>query len=29
MIWTADNKWIVLYCGLATLFIWSWAYIPA
>jgi hypothetical protein len=25
----ADSKWIVLYCSLATLFIWSWAYIPA
>ena len=29
MIWTSDSKWIVLYSSLATLFICSWAYIPA
>jgi hypothetical protein len=29
MIWTSDTKWIVLYSTLATLFICSWAYIPA
>jgi len=29
MIWTSDSKWIVLYSTLATLFICSWAYIPA
>jgi hypothetical protein len=29
MIWTSDSKWIVLYFSLATLFICSWAYIPA
>jgi hypothetical protein len=29
MIWTSDTKWVVLYSTLATLFICSWAYIPA
>jgi hypothetical protein len=29
MIWTSDTKWVVLYSTLATLFIFSWAYIPA
>jgi hypothetical protein len=29
MIWTADSKWIVLYSTLATLFIFSWAFVPA
>jgi hypothetical protein len=29
MIWTSDSKWIVLYSTLATLFISSWAFIPA
>jgi hypothetical protein len=29
MIWTSDSKWIVLYSILGTLFIWSWAYVPA
>jgi hypothetical protein len=29
MFWTSDSKWIALYSTLATLFICSWAYIPA
>ena len=29
MVWTSDTKWVVLYSTLATLFICSWAYIPA
>ena len=29
MSWTSDSKWIALYSTLATLFICSWAYIPA
>ena len=29
MIWTSDSKWIVLYSTLASLFIFSWAFVPA
>jgi hypothetical protein len=29
MIWTSDSRWIVLYSTLATLFICSWAFVPA
>jgi hypothetical protein len=29
MVWTSDTKWVALYSTLATLFICSWAYIPA
>ena len=29
MFWTSDSKWIAFYSTLATLFICSWAYIPA
>ena len=29
MIWTSDGKWIMVYSTLATLFICSWACVPA
>ena len=28
MIWTSDSKWVVLYSTLASLFIFSWAFVP-
>jgi hypothetical protein len=29
MTWNPDSKWVVLYSILVTLFIMSWAYVPA
>ena len=29
MTWTSDSKWVVIYSILVTLFIVSWAYVPA
>jgi predicted negative regulator of RcsB-dependent stress response len=29
MTWSSDGKWVLMYLILATLFILSWAYVPA
>jgi hypothetical protein len=29
MTWTSDTKWVLIYSILVTLFMLSWAYVPA